>query len=109
MLLSLLAAPPLVVIAFSIPLILGRVKRNIWYGIRTPGTMSGTEENWYAVNHSGGIALCAGSAASLALMAGASFFAPLSRSEVAWLASSLPAFLLIGLAITLLRPYPPQP
>ena len=103
MLLVLLIALPLVVIAFSIPLIRGRVKRNIWYGIRTPGTMSGTEQNWYAVNRSGGIALCLGSAASLALVIVASFFAPLSRYEFAWLASSLPAFLLLGMAVTLLR------
>ncbi len=103
MLFALLIALPVVVIAFSIPLILGRVKRNLWYGIRTPGTMSGSEANWYAVNRTGGVALCAGSVASLALVVAASFFAPLSRYEFAWLASSLPAFLLVGMAITLLR------
>ena len=106
MLLAILIAAPILVIALSIPLILGRVKRNLWYGIRTPATMSGTEENWYAINRSGGIALCIGSAASLALVIAAGFFAPLTRFEVAWLASSLPAFLLIAMAVTLLRRQP---
>ena len=44
---------PLVVIAISIPLILGMVPRNHWYGFRTPKTLS-SDTVWYQANKIGG-------------------------------------------------------
>lgn len=43
-------------IALSIPLILRKVKPNIWYGFRTPRTLS-DGELWYDANQFGGKAL----------------------------------------------------
>ncbi len=44
-------------ILLSIPLILGRVPRNPWYGVRTQRTMHGSEAEWYAINRKGGFIL----------------------------------------------------
>ena len=44
---------PLVVLAVSIPLILGKVPRNHWYGFRTPRTLS-SDAIWYPANRIGG-------------------------------------------------------
>jgi uncharacterized membrane protein len=41
-------------IVLGVPLMLGRVPRNSWYGVRTPRTMRGTEAEWYSANRSGG-------------------------------------------------------
>ena len=41
----------------SIPLALGKVSRNAFYGIRTPRTMHGPMSEWYATNKKGGLAL----------------------------------------------------
>jgi uncharacterized membrane protein len=37
----------------SIPLILGRIKMNAWYGVRIPKAFE-SESNWYAINRVGG-------------------------------------------------------
>lgn len=44
-------------IVLGIPLMLGRVPRNHWYGVRTSRTMSGTEAEWYETNRKGGITM----------------------------------------------------
>lgn len=58
-------------VCFGVPLFLGRVRPNWWYGCRTEKTLS-DEKVWYAVNRvtgrdlaAGGIALIAGSLAIL--------------------------------------------
>jgi uncharacterized membrane protein len=46
-------------IALAIPLILKKVPRNNWYGVRTEKTMHGPEQVWYEANHDAGLGLCA--------------------------------------------------
>jgi uncharacterized membrane protein len=41
----------------SIPLMLNQVPRNRWYGLRTPKTMTGAEDQWYRPNREAGIVL----------------------------------------------------
>jgi len=48
---QLLAA--VVTIAISVPLILRKVKRNHWYGVRIPAAFE-SEEAWFDINHYGG-------------------------------------------------------
>ena len=47
----------IVLILLSLPLILKKVPKNHFYGIRTSRTMSGSSEQWYAVNQTGGYGL----------------------------------------------------
>ncbi|MFA5058143.1 MAG: SdpI family protein [Opitutaceae bacterium] len=42
-----------VVIALAIPLILKKVRRNCWYGVRIPEAFK-SEERWYEINRFGG-------------------------------------------------------
>lgn len=39
-------------IAISVPLLLGRIKRNRWYGFRLPKAFE-SEENWRSINEYG--------------------------------------------------------
>jgi uncharacterized membrane protein len=65
---------PLLVIAISIPLILGKVPRNHWYGFRTPKTLS-SDAVWYPANRIGGKYLCvAGMIQLIAFAIGFSFW-----------------------------------
>jgi|SRR6185437_6976551 len=41
----------------SLPLILKKVPKNMFYGFRTRKTMSGTDEYWYQANQSAGFAM----------------------------------------------------
>ena len=59
-----------VILLTSIPMILGMVPRNRWYGARTPKSMSGTEAEWYAINLKWGIVSAGISAAALLILAG---------------------------------------
>jgi uncharacterized membrane protein len=45
--------PSLLITAFGVPLVLGLVPRNRWYGIRTSQTLS-DERTWYRSNRFGG-------------------------------------------------------
>jgi uncharacterized membrane protein len=47
---------PLVIMVLSIPMILGKVPRNRWYGFRTTYTLS-SDEVWYRANKISGIAV----------------------------------------------------
>jgi SdpI/YfhL protein family len=47
------------IILLAIPLILRRVPRNDWYGLRTEKTMHGPEQVWYDANRDAGLGLCA--------------------------------------------------
>ena len=51
-----------VILLTSIPMILGMVPRNRWYGARTP--------KWYAINRKWGIVSAGISAAALLILAG---------------------------------------
>jgi uncharacterized membrane protein len=48
---------PLLIIAISVPLFLGKVPRNRWYGFRTPKTLS-SDSVWYPANRIGAQYLC---------------------------------------------------
>ena len=50
--LALLVGLPVLLIAVSIPLMLGMVPRNHWYGFRTPKTLS-SDSVWYPANRIG--------------------------------------------------------
>jgi len=50
---ALILLAPLAIIAVSIPLILGVVPRNHWYGFRTSRTLS-SDATWYRSNRIGG-------------------------------------------------------
>jgi len=59
-------APALLGIAAGVPLLLGLVPPNSWYGFRTAATLS-SAANWYQLNRLGGTCMvCAGVAALLA-------------------------------------------
>jgi uncharacterized membrane protein len=45
--------PSLLISAFAVPLVLGLIPRNRWYGIRTAQTLS-DERAWYRSNRFGG-------------------------------------------------------
>jgi uncharacterized membrane protein len=58
---------PVFLMIVAVPLILKKIPKNGFYGIRTPKTMSGSDEQWYRVNREGGIAIfIAGSISLLA-------------------------------------------
>jgi len=40
-------------IVLCVPLVLGKIKPNPWYGIRFPASYQ-SEENWYRINRTGG-------------------------------------------------------
>ncbi|GMV37315.1 MAG: hypothetical protein AMXMBFR61_18230 [Fimbriimonadales bacterium] len=50
----------------GLPLAAGRVKRNMWYGFRTPKTLS-SDDVWYPANRYAGRALAAAGTATAAL------------------------------------------
>jgi len=47
----------IVVVLVSLPLAFKKIPKNNFYGIRTSRAMSGSSEQWYAVNQTGGYAL----------------------------------------------------
>ena len=74
-----------VFVALGIPLMLGRVRPNFWYGCRTRETLS-DERVWYAVNRVTGRDLIAGGgvvlAAALAALAAGRGMNPTARALV---------------------------
>jgi uncharacterized membrane protein len=64
----------LLMTGLSIPLILGKVKPNRFYGIRTRAAFA-SEENWYRINRFGG-KLMLGSAVPIVLVGAAGFLVP---------------------------------
>ncbi len=62
-----LVIAPVFIMVLALPLILNKVPKNGFYGFRTPKTLSGTDEQWYQVNHEAGIGMfIAGSVSLLA-------------------------------------------
>ena len=54
--LALLVCPAiaLLIVCLAIPLAMGKIKRNPWYGFRTPRTLS-SDEIWYSANRSAAV------------------------------------------------------
>jgi uncharacterized membrane protein len=97
---------PLLVIAISVPLILGKVPRNRWYGFRTPKTLS-SDAVWYEANRIGGKYLCV--AGLIQLVAFAIGFSLWSADTIAYesLLATLPLLIAIVfwfLAVRHIRP-----
>jgi SdpI/YfhL protein family len=43
-------AASFILIAVSVPLVLRKVPKNLWYGVRTARTINGTNKEWYEAN-----------------------------------------------------------
>jgi uncharacterized membrane protein len=71
----------LLIAVIAIPLILRKVPKNMFYGMRTPKTMNGSDENWYELNHLAGMAMMWSAliAATLMLLVGLLAIAELAR------------------------------
>jgi len=55
------------IIIGCVPMILGKVKRNAWYGFRTAKTVA-SDEFWYPANRFAGCAIAAGAVVSIAAL-----------------------------------------
>ena len=80
---------PLLIIAISIPLMLGKVPRNHWYGFRTPKTLS-SDAIWYPANRIGGKYLCIAGVIELIAFAIGFAFWPAQTLVYAGLLATLP-------------------
>jgi hypothetical protein len=81
-------AASLLVVALCIPLILRKVRRNPWYGLRTSRTMNGTPEEWYAANRvAGRVMLACGLASAAADVVLA--FLPIPRQTMYLIATTI--------------------
>jgi uncharacterized membrane protein len=69
-------------VGLCIPLILGKVPPNAWYGFRVPKAYA-SDEHWYRINRYGGKAL-AGWASLLVLTGLVKFAMPDEAFETAW-------------------------
>ena len=88
-----------VVIAVSVPLILGKIPRNEFYGVRIPTTLA-SDEAWYAVNRVGGLWFFAWGA-GLAAIAVLGAFVP--RAHWAEFAAWSTAYVFLGLGFAVWR------
>ena len=86
-------------IAAAIPLVLGKVGRNPWYGVRIPASFE-SDERWFEINHYGGRLLLAW---GMTIAGTALIGAVLERS--AWVAYDWTALVIImgGLAWVVVR------
>jgi uncharacterized membrane protein len=92
----------LLLIVVAIPLILGRVPMNRWYGVRIRKAFE-SERNWYEINRYGGKWLVAVGAA-VALLG--LVFWPAGRLEapwIVWLALAVPLVIAIPFLVLVLR------
>jgi hypothetical protein len=95
----------LICVVLAIPLILGRVRRNPWYGIRISAAFE-SDEAWCRINRHGGRSLLYYGIALAAIGLFNSFALPARLHPVAILTIAfLPALLLIPMLIHLYR-YP---
>jgi len=85
-------ALPLLLIGLSVPMILGRIGPNLWYGVRTPKTLA-SQEIWYRANRLGGVYLTVSTLIALAIW-GLMAFIPLDAALRA------PIYILILVAST---------
>lgn len=95
-------ATGLLLIVVAIPLILGKVPMNRWYGIRIPKAFE-SEHNWYEINRYGGKWLVA--AGGIVALLGAVFWPAgrLTAPWIVWLAFAGPIVLGIPFLWLLLR------
>jgi uncharacterized membrane protein len=85
---------PLLVIAVSVPLILGKVPRNHWYGFRTPKTLS-SDSVWYPANRIGGKYLCTAALIELVAFAVGFAFWPAQMRHLGGVITTVPMLLAI--------------
>jgi len=101
--LALLWIAPVLTIAFSIPMVLGKIPPNRFYGFRTRKTLSNPEV-WYSANRLAGIDLII---ASLASLLASALLIPLLPEQDALLASvllfAMGALLATGVSLWQLR------
>ena len=79
---------PALLMAIAIPLIVKKIPKNGFYGLRTPKTMAGSDEQWYRLNREAGIAIFI--AGSISLLA--SVFVPIfihSQSQIVPICSEI--------------------
>jgi uncharacterized membrane protein len=69
---------PLLLLGLSVPMVLGRVQPNLWYGVRTPKTLA-SKEIWYRANRLGGVYLIVATLIALAVW-GLLAFIPLNSA-----------------------------
>ena len=62
-------------VALSIPLILNKIKPNLWYGFRVPKTIN-NPDIWYKANHYAGVRLCAAGVVSTVAAVAVYFLMP---------------------------------
>lgn len=100
-----LVAVPTLLSLVSVPLILGKVPRNSFYGVRIHSTMSGPEAEWYRLNRIGGMALFVAGIGSLLAFAILSGFQ--MRDEIRLVTYSAILFILIigAVLFLLIRAY----
>jgi len=82
----------LITIAVSIPLYLGKIKMNYFYGFRIPKAFE-SEENWYAINHYGAKALIRWSLVIMAIGIGCLYIEPqhvLAAAKIAFISLLVP-------------------
>lgn len=95
----------LLLVGLAIPLLRGRVRRNIWYGFRIPASFA-SEEAWERINRHGGRCLLWYALAQVLLGVAALAFWP--RERVAWMVWTMafaPQILLVPMLICAFR-YP---
>jgi hypothetical protein len=78
----------------SVPLALGRVPMNRFYGVRIPKAYT-SEQNWYAINRVGGVLLVAYGLFLLIFGLGALGLAPSPRTAAAPLFLAAPLLLIL--------------
>ena len=90
------------VIGFSIPLLLGRVRMNRWYGVRLPKSFK-SESNWYALNRYGAVQMLWYSGALISV--GVTVLCAPPQVGSVWFFGALaaPALLMIPMLVMLLR------
>lgn len=94
-------AVPALLIALAIPMVLGRVPPNHWYGFRTSKTLA-SPEIWYVANRVGGwLMIFAGLLTmSVNLVIGTQTEWP-EKTQLIWMANTLPMFLIPAVIATL--------
>ena len=92
----------LLVMGLSIPLLLGRVRMNGWYGVRLPRAFR-SEANWYSLNRYGAIQLTWYGAVLIAVGVVVMLFPP--RVGAVWFVVGLaaPGLLVLPMLVMVLR------
>jgi len=78
----------LFIAAICVPLVLRKVPKNMFYGMRTLKTMNGSDANWYEVNFLAGRAMLLSTLAAAALILAAGLL-PLPELQLSFLSMLL--------------------